>query len=387
MSRIAILGAASSRFGDLRNVPTRALGAQVVFDALKDAGMRSKTIDCAYVGYALSGLLDGQEGMLGQLILRELGITGIPITRVENACSSSACAVREASLAIRAGEAEVALAFGIEKMVGHPTPVVMAALSGDGDVALESQAGLTFPGVFAMAAREHMARYGTPREALAAVAEKARGNASKNPLAHFRDPISRQTAMNARLVADPLTLYDCCPISDGAAAVVLASESFARRWQGPKVWLDACVLMTGGYDAEDLTTFEATKRASSLAYERAAIGPEDVDLAELHDCFTIAEIIHTEDLGFFAKGDGGFAVMRGDTRIGGKIPVNASGGLNSKGHPVGATGVGQLVEMTKQLRGQAGERQVEGARVGLCHCMGGFFASDSGSIVVSVLSV
>ncbi len=386
MTRIAVVGVGSTPYGEHPRVPTRTLAAQAVVEALDDAGVDGRRLEGAYVGYGITGLLDGQEGMVGQLALRELGITGLPVTRVENACASSACAVREASLAIRAGEAEIVLAFGVEKMCGYPTGDVMRALAGDGDVALEGDAGLVFPGVFAMIARAHMARYGTPREALAAVAEKAHANAARNPKAHFRKAISRAHALAGRLVADPLTVYDCCPISDGAAALVLASEAAAKRLAGPKIWLDACVLVSGTYDQEDLTTFHATRRASALAYERAGIGPGDVDLAEVHDCFTIAEILHTEDLGFVPRGEGGFAALRGETAIGGRIPVNASGGLKAKGHPVGATGVGQMVEVVTQLRGRAAGRQVPEAKVGVTHCMGGFFAGDCGSVVVSVLS-
>jgi acetyl-CoA acetyltransferase len=386
MTRVAVVGIGSTAFGEHPHTSTRTLAAQAVSEALADASLDGRRLHAAYVGYGITGLLDGQEGMIGQLALRELGICGLPITRVENACASSACAVREAALAIRAGEAELALAFGVEKMCGYPTGDVMRALAGDGDVALEGDVGLVFPGVFAMMARAHMARFATPREALAAVAEKAHANGALNPKAHFQKPISRAQALTGRIVADPLTVYDCCPISDGAAAVVLASESIAKRLSGPKIWLDACVLVSGTYERQDFCSFEASGRAASLAYERAGIGPGDVNLAEVHDCFTIAEIIHSEDLGFVPKGDGGAAVLRGETAIRGRIPINASGGLKAKGHPVGATGVGQVVEVVTQLRGHAGERQVTGARVGLTHCMGGFFAADCGSVVVSVLS-
>lgn len=385
MERIAIVGVGSTPYGDHCDISSRRLGAQAVAAALDDAGILGNQIDTAYAGYGITGLLDGQEGMIGQLVLRELGITGIPITRVENACSSSACALREAALAIRAGEADIALAFGVEKMLGYSTQQTMAALAGDGDMALEGDYGLTFPATFAMLAKAHMEQYGTPREALAAVAEKAHAFAQHNEYAHFRTPVSRDKILQSRQVASPLTLYDCCPASDGAAAVILASESAARKLTGPKVWLDACVLLTGNYEGRDLTTFDATRKAAALAYERAGVGPEDIDLAEVHDCFTIAEIIHSEDLGFFAKGDGGHAVLRGDTQLGGKVTINASGGLKAKGHPVGATGAGQIVEAVKQLRGECGKRQVENAKVALTHCMGGFLAADSGSIVVSIL--
>lgn len=388
MKRIAVVGIGSTRFGDHSDRTVRSLAAEAVADALNDSGLAGRQLDAAYFGCGITGLLDGQEGMIGQIALRELGIVGLPVARVENACSSSATAMREAALAIRAGAADIVLVCGVEKMRGYPTSEVTRALSGDGDVPLEADAGLIFPAVFAMMARRHMALFGTPREALAAIAEKAHRNGALNPKAHMRDPITRAQALDGRIVASPLSIYDCCPISDGASAVVLASESAARRITGPKVWFDACSLVSGTYDDDsDLVSFGATRRAASASYAAAGVGPGDISFAEVHDCFTIAEIVHSEDLGFFEKGDGGFGALRGDTALTGRIPINSSGGLKAKGHPVGATGVGQIVEATLQLRGQAGERQIDRAKVGLTHCMGGFFGADCGSLVVSILKV
>lgn len=387
MSKVAVIGVGATPFGDHRATSARRLGAMAVAAALDDAGIAGARLEAAYVGCGITGLLDGQEGMIGQLLLRELGVTGLPVLRVENACASSACAVREAWLAIRAGEADIVLACGVEKMRGYPTEIVTKALAGDGDIDLEATAGLIFPAVFAIMAKAHMARYGTPREALAAVAEKAHAMAALNPKAHMREPITRDQAMQGRPVADPLTVYDCCPISDGAAAVILASERIARTLSGPKVWLDACSLVSGTYDSHsDLVSFDATRRAAARAYTTAGIGPEDVGFAEVHDCFSIAEILHSEDLGFFEKGEGGFAALRGETGLAGRKPINMSGGLKAKGHPVGATGAGQIVEATLQLRGEAGPRQIEGVNVGLTHCMGGFFGADCGSLAVSILT-
>jgi acetyl-CoA C-acetyltransferase len=386
MSKVAIIGVGSTTYGDHTATPLRNLAAMAISQAVRDAGISDQRIAAAYAGSGLAGVLGGQEGMVGQLALRELGITGIPIMRIENACASSACAVREASLAIRAGEVDVALAFGVEKMKGYPTDQVLRALAGDGDVPLEGDAGLIFPAVFAMMARVHMQRFGTPREALAAVTEKAHANAMLNPTAQMRETITRERALQGRIVADPLTIYDCCPVSDGAAAVVLANENVANTLPGQKVWLDSCVLVSGSYENSDLVSFDATRRAAAKAYETVGVGPKDIDFAEVHDCFTIAEIIHSEDLGFFEKGDGGFAVLRGETTRGGTKPVNVSGGLKAKGHPIGATGAGQIVEVALQLRGQAGARQLEGVKIGLAHCMGGFFGADCGSLVVSILS-
>lgn len=387
MSKVAIVGVGATPFGDHRETAMRRLGATAVAAALDDAGLPGSRLDAAYVGCGITGLLDGQEGMIGQLLLRELGITGLPVTRVENACSSSACAVREGWLAIRSGEADIVLACGVEKMRGYPTETVTRALAGDGDIDLEARAGLIFPAVFAIMAKAHMARFGTPREALAAVAVKAHTMGALNPKAHMQMPITMEQAMQGRPIADPLTVYDCCPVSDGAAAVILASERVARTLSGPKVWLDACALVSGHYASDsDLVSFDATKRSAARAYATAGLGPEDIDFAEVHDCFSIAEILHSEDLGFFEKGEGGFAALRGDTSLGGRKPINMSGGLKAKGHPVGATGAGQIVEAALQLRGQAGARQVEGARVGLTHCMGGFFGADCGSLAISILT-
>lgn len=386
MSRIAIVGVGSTAFGDHAQESTRELAAQAVTAALGDAQMPGRRLDAAYIGCGITALLDGQEGMVGQLALRELGIVGLPVTRVENACASSACAVREAMLAIQAGAADVALACGVEKMRSHSTAEVTRALSGDGDVPLEADGGLVFPAVFAMMARQHMKRFGTPREALAAVAEKAHRNGARNPKAHLRQLISREQAMQGRVVASPLTVYDCCPVSDGASAIVLASEAAARTMPGSKVWLESCILASGRYaDDSDLVSFAATRTAADAAYAQAGLGAKDISFAEVHDCFTIAEIIHSEDLGFFEKGDGGFAALRGDTSPTGRVPINVSGGLKAKGHPVGATGAGQIVEATLQLRGQAGARQLPNPKVALTHCMGGFFGADCGSLVVSVL--
>jgi acetyl-CoA C-acetyltransferase len=272
-------------------------------------------------------------------------------------------------------------------MRGHSTEAVTLALAGDGDVPVEANAGLVFPSVFAMMARQHMARFGTPREAMAAVAEKAHRYGALNPKAHFQHEITRQEALEGRPVADPLTVYDCCPVSDGASAVLLVSERFARTHSVSAVWLSACAQVSGTYsDDTDLVSFDATRRSAAKAYEEAGIGPDEVDFAEVHDCFTIAEIVHSEDLGFFPKGEGGFATLRGETGAGGRKPINISGGLKAKGHPVGATGAGQIVEAVEQLRGQAGARQLERARVGLTHCMGGFFGADCGSLLVSILT-
>jgi acetyl-CoA acetyltransferase len=321
--------------------------------------------------------------MVGQMALEEAGIVGIPVTRVENACSSGSSALREAILAVEAGAADVVLALGVEVMSGVETAVAMRALAGAGDVEREGDLGMTFPAHFAMMAQVHQAEFGTTREQIAAVAVKNHEHGVLNEKAHFRRPIDTADVLNAPLVADPLTVLDCCPISDGAAAVIVSRERSGRG----DVRVRATELVSGRYaDDRPITRFDATIEASRAAYENTGTGPEDVDLWEVHDCFTIAEIVHTEDLGICAKGEGGALVEAGATSLGGRSPVNVSGGLKAKGHPVGATGLGQVVELTTQLRGEAGPRQVPGARWALAHCMGGFLHGDCGSIAITMLS-
>ncbi|MBN1224423.1 MAG: thiolase domain-containing protein, partial [Candidatus Aminicenantes bacterium] len=355
-----------------------------VWRAVRDAGIRPKDIQVAYCGYALSGLLVGQESGLGQIVLKDTGITGIPVTHVENACSSSACALREAWMAVASGLSDFALAMGVEKMTCAKTEKVIKALVSSSDVELES--GIVFPGVFAMIAQRHMYEFGTTREQLAGVAVKAHRYGALNPHAHFQKEVTLQDVLSSPLIATPLRLLDCSPISDGAAAAILVPKELAKKLGREAVDIAASVLKSGSYtDDRPITSFESTVKAAREAYEIAGIGPEDIDVAEVHDCFSIAEIVHIEDLGFCTKGEGGRFIENGKADIDGQTPVNISGGLKAKGHPVGATGIGQIAELVWQLRGQAGNRQVDKARIGLSHCMGGFFHSDGASLAVHIL--
>ena len=387
MRNVFVAGVGTTRFGALSGRSLRQLGAEAALSALRDAGLDRKRVQVAYVGSALSGLLTGQEGCGAHLALREIGVTGIPITHVENACGSASAAFREAWIAVASGLYDVALALGMEKMTEAETSVAIQALMSASDVELEASQGLTFPGVFAMIAQRHMHEYGTSREQIALIAVKNHRHGALNPHAHFQQEVTLQAVFNSRLVAYPLTLFDCCPISDGAAAAVLVSEDVVVRLSAIPVRIAASTQASGVYDpAAPITTFQPTVRAVGEAYEMAGAGPEDVDLAEVHDCFTIAEILHVEDLGLCPKGEGGPLTESGATCLGGRQPVNVSGGLKAKGHPVGATGLGQIYELCRQLRGQAGQRQVEGATVGLAHCMGGFLHGDSGNTYVHILT-
>ncbi len=277
------------------------------------------------------------------------------------------------------------LVAGVEKMTSQSTPRVTEILAGAGDMSGEGRAGATFPALFGMIARRHMHQYGTTREHLASVAVKNHANGARNPLAHMRKVITMEQALAGRLVAEPLTVYDCSLISDSAASVVLVPLSNAPQYTSRFVRV-LSVAQTSDHVAldskADITVFPAVQSAGEKAYHLASVGPTDIEVAEVHDCFTIAEIIASEDLGFVEKGDGGPFAAAGCTAISGRIPINTSGGLKSKGHPVGATGTGQICDIVMQLRGDAGERQVARHRIGLAQNLGG----SGATCVVSILA-
>jgi len=336
-----------------------------------------------YVGCMSGGLFVGQEH-LGAMLAEQLGMGPIPGTRVESACASGGLAFRQAVLAVAAGEHDVVLASGVEKMTDVDGGAATYALSTAADQEYECYHGITFPGLYAMMARVHMHRYGTTRKELAEVAVKNHAHGSMNPLAQFQGKVTAEQVMESVLVADPLRILDCSPITDGAAAVVVASLDAAKRMKGgagaarPLVRVAASAHATDSmalHDRDDLCWLGATAKAAEIAYKKAGIGPEKLSFVEVHDCFTIAEIMVIEALGLVERGKGGGAAASGLTALGGKIPVNTSGGLKSKGHPVGATGVAQIREAVLQLRGEAADRQVKGARYGLTQNMGGTGAS------------
>jgi len=304
-----------------------------------------------------------------------LGFCPRPSFRTEGACASGSMAVRTGWMTVASGLAELVLVVGAEKMTEVPTSVATEVLGRAGDSTWEYPFGMTFPGYYAMLARAHMAKYGTTEEQLAAVSVKNHHYGALNPYAHMRKEITLETALNSFVVADPLKLYDCCLISDGAAAILLASEDVARRLRKDPIWVRGLGLGTGSValaQREALTSLEGTVEAARQAYEMSGTGPKDIDVAVVHDCFTIAEIIAYEDLGFCARGAGGRWIEDRQPYIGGELPVNVDGGLKSKGHPIGTTGVSMAYEIVKQLRGEAEEgRQVPDAEVGLTHNVGG----------------
>jgi acetyl-CoA C-acetyltransferase len=313
-----------------------------------------------------------------------MGITGVPATRFEAACASSGAAFFQAVQAVAAGIYDAVLVTGVEKMTSQSTPKVTEILAAAGDVGTEGRAGATFPALFAMIARRHMYQYGTTREMLAAVAVKNHANGAKNPAAHMRKVISMEQALAGKPIADPLTVYDCSLISDGAAAVVITAFERASEFTDKPVRVLG-IAQTSDYlaldEKDDITTLRAVQTSSEKAYKMAGVQPSDIQFAELHDCFTIAEILAIEDLGFVKKGEGGPYSLAGCTCLNGPRPINTSGGLKSKGHPVGATGVGQICDITIQIRGEAGERQVKRNTLGLAQNLGGSGATS----VVTIL--
>jgi acetyl-CoA C-acetyltransferase len=350
--------------------------------AIEDAGV--DRIDSMVVGCMSSGLFVGQEH-IGSLLADYLGVAPIPSLRVEDACSSGGVAFRTGFIEVASGLSDVVLVGGIEKMTDVGGDEATYALGTAADQEYEGFNGITFPGLYAMMARRHMHEYGTTREQLAMVAVKNHENGSRNPLAQFPMKITVEQVLNSVMIADPLRILDCSPITDGAAAAILCPLEMAKKMKrkgtvriaGSGQATDTIAL----HDRDDLTALNATAKAAEIAYRMAGKKPGDIDLAEVHDCFTIAEICITEALGFTEKGQGGRLVENGDTRLEGRIPVNTSGGLKSKGHPVGATGIAQIIEIVHQLRGEADARQVEGAKVGLTQNMGG----SGGSAVVHIL--
>lgn len=374
MREVAIIGVGMTRFGELWEMSLRDLLVEAALAALDDAG--ADRLDAIYVGNMSAGQFVGQEH-LGPLMADHLGMAGVPAVRVESACASGGMALRSAFLEVASGMSDLVLAAGVEKMTdGADVTAVLATAS---DQENEVYYGVTFPGLYAMIARAHMAKYGTTEEDLAWVSVKAHRNGAKNPRAQFRRPVTLEEVMGSTMVAEPLRMLHCSPVTDGAAAVLLCPLERAKEFKGRPVKILASGAATSSLalaDRADLADLDVVALSAERAYRMAGLGPQDIHVAEVHDCFAIAEICCYEALGFVERGKGGEAARVGLTDLGGKIPVNVSGGLKAKGHPVGATGVAQAVFIAEQLRGEAGELQVEGARIGLTQNMGGSGASS-----------
>jgi len=384
VEKVCVIGAGSTKYGKLPE-SIADITVQASVDAIESAGIEPKEIDAGYISNVF-GVADKQVH-LGPVVMSNLGIPEKPSLSIESACGSGSVAFREAFANVAGGFYDAVLVTGVEKVTHTGTEWTTTYFSYCSDFFYEGQAGASFPGLFASMARAYLTEFKATEEDLAMVAVKNHDNGFLNPKAHLQKKITIDDVMNSAVVASPLKLYDCCPFSDGASSVILCNEKFAK--QHTKNYIRVIGSGRGGSPAalqgrNHLTTIPSTKIAAEAAYKMAGIKPKNVDFAEVHDCFTIAEIVDTEDLGFFDKGKAVEAVRDGKTRLNGEIPINPSGGLKSKGHPIGATGVGQVVEVFDQLTGKAGERTVKDAKIGLTHNFGATGASCAVHIFQSV---
>lgn len=385
MVRASIVGAGMTKFGKHDGVTLPELFADAALPAMDDAGVTQEDVDALYLGNTSAAVTEN-DSHLGPKAAAQVGLTGVPTQRFEDACATSAMATKHAAQAVEAGHHDVVLVGGVERCTpasGLSTPEMTKLFSSAASRQYEQPVGLTFPGVFALLTKRHMHDYGTTREQLAEVAVKNHYHGSLNPRAQFGEEITAEKVYEGPVIADPFHLYDCCPFSDGASAIVVVSEDYADSFEDP-VDVTGIGHASGGVplaEQTELTATEAARKAAGQAYEQAGRGADDVDFCEVHDCFTGAEILATEALGLFEDGEGGPAVEVGRTRLGGEVPVNPSGGLKAKGHPIGATGTAQLVELTDQIRGDAGERQVEDPTVGAAHNLGGEAATTVVTLV------
>jgi acetyl-CoA acetyltransferase len=408
---VYIVGVGMTPFGRHPGLDIKALTRAAVGEALRDAGLGAGAIEAAYFANATQGHMEGQQMIRGEIALRSLGIGEIPVVNVENACASGSTALQLAVTALRAGDAGVALAVGAEKMVSPDRQRMFSVFDGAWDVAtpemnaralLDLGEGVTpppgtmsdkpysvFMDVYAAFARYHMKRFGTTQRQLAAVAAKNHTHSVHNPLSQYRKAFSIEEVLAATPIAYPITLPMCSPVSDGAAAAIVATrEGMRRHGLDPKraVAVLACVVQSGSDRVAAAVERHCTALAAKRAYDKAGIGPGDVDVAEVHDATAMGEIIQVENLGFCGYGDGGALAERGETRIGGRLPVNPSGGLESKGHPIGATGLGQIHELATQLRGEAGPRQVANARIAIAENGGGVIGIEEAVACITILA-
>jgi acetyl-CoA acetyltransferase len=367
MRDVAIVGANMLQFGRYPDKDVVELASTAALGALKDAGITIKDVELVS-----SGNLYQSNAMIGQRIMKEIGATGVPVINVSNACATGSTAFREAYYAVASGAYDVVMAVGSEQM----GKMGLLGGGGGGDRAYSTEGVMgtgIMPGVFGQAGVEHMRKYGTTQEQIAKIGVKASKHGEVNPYAMYRQGKDLEEVLNARVVAWPNTLFMCCPTSDGAAAAILMSAEKAKQYTTKPVWVAASALTSDPFSDRNPTMFDIntlTRNAAKEAYETAGIGPSDLDMVELHDCFATAELVHYENLGLCADGEAGKLIDEKETYNGGRIPVNVSGGLLSKGHPLGATGVANIVEIVWHLREEAGDRQVKDAKVGLAHVIG-----------------
>ncbi|MDT4809511.1 AcCoA-C-Actrans: acetyl-CoA C-acyltransferase [compost metagenome] len=411
MNDIYVVGVGMTPFGRLLERSLYDLVEEAVGLALKDAGASTNDVGAAYYGTLTNGMLQGQTAIPGPIAMRRLGIEGVPVFTVENACASGASAFNLATLALRAGQCDIALAVGAEKMNIPDKGKMFAVFDGGWDVSTLEQNKETllamgegivpppgtmserpysvFMDVYAAICRSHMLRYGTTQRQIASVAAKNHQHSVHNPLAQFQQAFSIEQVLASPPIAYPLTTLMCSPISDGAAAVLLCNAAGLKRLQGAgdrAIRVLASVVQTGTSRGLDEPEKIIAHLAARKAYEQAGVSPSDVDVAEVHDASAIGEILNAEALMLVPFGEGGPAAERGDFTVGGKIPINPSGGLESKGHPIGATGLGQIHELVTQLRAEAGKRQVEGARIAIQENGGGLFGIEEAVVAINILA-
>jgi acetyl-CoA C-acetyltransferase len=380
-NNVAIIGIGQTKFGELWGKSLRDLAVEAGLAAISDSGIDRKQIEALYVGNMAGGHMVQQEH-LASLLADNLGLAPIPSTRCEAACASGSLAVRQAYLAIKAGEYDVALVLGVEKMTDVKGDGALLGLMGAGDHEWETMQGLTFAGLYALLARAHMDKFGTTREQLASISVNNHKNGKNNPFAQFRNEISVKDVLEATMIADPLGVLDCSPITDGSAAIVLASEKFAKKMAKP-VWIvessqasDILAL----HDRPSLTEVMSIREVGKKLFSKTGLKNSDIDLLEVHDCFSINELLSLEDLGFCEKGGGGKFVESGAIALGGEIPTNTQGGLKSIGHPVGASGIRQIADVARVLRGDA-FNQMSSARLGMTLNVGGIGGTAVGHIL------
>ena len=379
MRKVCVIGIGETRMGRLPDRSLRDLIDEAGHKAIADAGIEKSDIGALYMGNFNASYLCGQ-GHMGALASEVLGLGSIPTVRTEGACASGSLAFRFAAMAIAAGFYDIIVVGGVEKMTHQPTETVTTGIASAMDFEWEAMQGFTFPGSFAMIANRYFHEYRNVKREMGLCAYNAHQNAMLNPDAQMPKDVPLEKILGADLIASPLSLFDCSLVTDGAAFVVLAAADVAARVNGTHRVID--IVGTGhAGDAltlaakPNITSFAASRAAVAQAYAQAGLGPDDIDFAEVHDCFTITQIINTEDLGFFPPGKGGDAVADGVTARDGKKPINVSGGLKAKGHPIGATGISQIYEVVTQLRGDAGARQLKKADIGLSQNLGGTAAT------------
>ena len=381
MRKVAVVGVGSTVFGKFEDKRLDMMGAEAVWEAINDAGAKPSDIQFAYSSNLYGGMV------IGQAVLREVGITNIELTNVENACAGGATAFRKAWYDIASGLYDIGIALGVESLTSSS---VAGKLIPPAEGDLTGELGMNTVAKFALAQRRYMDEFNVSLEDIAKVSVKNHHHGCLNPLSQFQKEITVEDVIQSRTICEPITLLQCCPMSDGASAVILCSEKMAKKFEKKPIKVLASVLKSGDflYRWEDMAFSDVSRKCAIEAYEMAGLGPEDINVCELHDAFAYNELAHYEELGFCGSGEGPDLLAKGVTELGGRLPVNPSGGLLSKGHPISATGVAQIAEIVWQLRGEAGKRQVENARVGLAHVLGGEVADlEAGACGVNILSI